>query len=136
MTQPTVYVIFNNGNGTTSTEQTVDLSTSGNICWEYSGTSSKYNATVNSSCTTAVENPTEDSWNLYPNPTNNITRFSIPDNTTNVTVMTVLGKQLKVAIPLNQPQAEVDLSNYPSGVYYVTIWSKDGLRRTKSVVKM
>ena len=136
MTQPSVYVIFNNGNGTTATEQTVDLSASSNICWEYSGTSSKYGVTVNSSCTTAVETPTEDNWSLYPNPTRTTVKFNLPENTKIVTVTSALGTQLNLQIPTTQLNAELDLSSYPSGIYYITLCTKDGVRQTKSVVKM
>ena len=130
------YVIFNNGNGTTATEQTVDLSASSNICWEYSGTSSKYGVTVNSSCTTAVETPTEDNWSLYPNPTRTTVMFNLPENTKIVTVTSALGTQLNLQIPSTQLNAELDLSSYPSGIYYITLCTKDGVRQTKSVVKM
>ncbi|MEI6554998.1 MAG: alpha-amylase family glycosyl hydrolase [Paludibacter sp.] len=135
MTQPTVFIIFNNGNGTTATEQTIDLSTSTNICWVYSG-SNKYTVTVDQSCITEVETPVVDEWNLYPNPTNNKVQFTLPENTRNITVMSALGRQLKLENTANQTKAEIDLSNYPSGIYYVTIWNKDGVKRTKPVVKM
>ena len=135
MTQPTVYVIFNNGNGTTATEQTVDLSTSTNICWIYAG-SNKYTVTIDQSCLTDVETPAANDWNLYPNPTRNKIQFSLPENANRMTVTSALGTQIKLQIPVTQSNGELDLSTYPSGIYYITIWSKDGTRQTKPVVKM
>ena len=135
MTQPTVYVIFNNGNGTTATEQTIDLSTSSNICWIYSGTS-KYTVTVDPGCVTEVEAPAINDWNLYPNPTRSKVQFSLPENVNRVTVTSALGTQMKLQIPTIQSNGELDLSSFPSGIYYITLWTKEGTRQTKPVVKM
>ena len=135
MTQPTVYIIFNNGNGTTATEQTVDLSTSSNVCWIYSGTN-KYTATIDPTCVTNVENAVLDTWNLYPNPTRNKVRFNLPENATNVTLTSALGTQLIIGKSINHSTGEIDLSTYPSGVYYITVWNKEGIKQTKSIVKI
>ncbi|MEP7234155.1 MAG: kelch repeat-containing protein [Ignavibacteriota bacterium] len=56
---------------------------------------------------------------ISPNPTNGIATVSnVTENLTNITVMNVLGeKMIELANPLSS-KFSLDLSNYPSGIYY------------------
>lgn len=134
-TQPTVNVIFNNNN---NKEQTVDLSTTGNICWKFGTVAStangttKYNADVDGSCTSAVENIAANSWRVYPNPTTGKINFDVPDNITKAIISSTLGAKIGEIMLLNK---QVDISNYPSGMYFVTIYDENGVVATKPLMK-
>jgi hypothetical protein len=134
-TANSVGIVFSNR----GTEQTVDLSTNADICWESgtaSGTAPKKYAVTVVTCTTDIENVMDNSWKLYPNPTRDIVHFSIPDNANNIVVFSTLGKHIKVNISTLQQKAEIDLSACVPGIYYVSISTKDGRKLTKMVVKM
>jgi alpha-amylase len=134
-TANSVGIVFSNR----GTEQTVDLSTNADICWESgtaSGTAPKKYAVTVVTCTTDIENVMDNSWKLYPNPTRDIVHFSIPDNANNIVVFSTLGKHIKVNISTLQQKAEIDLSACVPGIYYVSISTKDCRKLTKMVVKM
>lgn len=131
-TANTINAVFNNG----SDQQTVDLSASASTCWDYSGTATPYSATVVVCQPTDVENATADAWDLYPNPTRGNVQFSIPANASKITVTSALGAQMQVQSSIVDEKAELNLSSYPAGIYYITVWTKEGSKQTKAVVKM
>lgn len=125
-------VVFNNR----GTEQTVDLSTATDICWVYgAATGTKYAATVVDCATTSVETVTEDIWKLYPNPTRDRIHFAIPINTSKIVVTSVLGKQINIEVSVVEGNAEINLSSYPAGVYYISVWNKEGYKQTRAIIK-
>jgi alpha-amylase len=129
----TMGVVFNNR----STEQTVDLSTAADICWEAGiATGTKYAVSVVACPTAEVKNATADNWKLYPNPTKDRINFNYPINSNKIVVTSSLGKQLKIDVTRLDGNAEINLSQYPAGIYYITLWNNEGFKQTKSIVKL
>lgn len=134
-TQPTINVIFNNNN---NKEQTIDLSTSEDICWIYgsvastSGGVTKYNADVNASCATAVETIPADSWRIYPNPTTGKLNLNVPDNVNKVVITSLVGAKVG---EMELKSKQIDISSYPSGMYIITIFDENGAASTKPLMK-
>ncbi|VBB48361.1 putative Alpha amylase catalytic domain / Fn3-associated multi-domain protein [uncultured Paludibacter sp.] len=133
-TQPTINVIFNNAN---KGEQTVDLSTTDNICWNVGSVAAtspnvKYNADVDASCVTAVEKIPADNWKIYPNPTSGILHLDLPETVNKVVISSVLGAKIK---ELEVMSKQIDISSYPSGMYFITISDNNGAVSTKPIMK-
>lgn len=135
-TQSSIGIVFNNGVATAAGQQTEDLSTSASTCWDYSGAASPYSANVVSCPANDVESTTEDAWNLYPNPTRENVQFNIPVNTSKITIISSLGVEIPVSSSIVAEKATLNLSSYPAGIYYITVWNNDGSKQTKAVVKM
>jgi len=137
-TANTVGIVFNNNN---LSQQTKDLSASASTCWEYgtstiSGNNTLYDAMVTTCPGTDVDNPIEDTWNLYPNPTRDLIHFKIPVNTSNISITSALGVKLIFKTKTADETLEMDISTYPTGIYYITVYNKNGLKETKAIVKM
>lgn len=134
-TQPTVNVIFNNSN---NKEQTVDLSTTGNICWKFGSVAStaggitKYNADVDANCNSAVQKIAADSWRIYPNPTNGKLNFDVPENVNKVVITSTIGTKVG---EMELKTKQMDITSYPSGMYFVTIFDENGIVATKPLMK-
>ena len=132
-TAATMGVVYNNR----ATEQTVDLSTAANICWEaVIATGTKYAVAVVACPTSEVKTVNDDNWKIYPNPTNGKIYFGIPLSANKIVVTSALGKQLKIEATILEDNAVINLSQYPAGIYYITVWNKEGFKQTKSVVKI
>ncbi|MBP7152554.1 MAG: chitobiase/beta-hexosaminidase C-terminal domain-containing protein [Paludibacteraceae bacterium] len=136
-TQPVVNVIFNNNN---KKEQTVDLSTSENICWTYgtssvSGSNTVYSCTVDPSCITAVEQHETDTWKIYPNPTRGIVYLSVTEEVEHIMVTSALGVTFEIPFIRESNVNKIDLSNFPAGIYYVGVYGKNGSKQTGIVLK-
>jgi alpha-amylase len=130
-------VVFNNGVGT-SPAQTVDLSATANTCWDAGALSNgKYLATVVICPPTSVDEAiTDESWRFYPNPTHDKVFVTVPNGVKEITVFSAMGSQLFVK-PISAPTSSymIDLSSYPSGLYYITLSSNNGKRLSKAVMK-
>lgn len=112
-----VNVIFNNNN---NKEQTVDLAVTGDICWQYGtstvgGGNTLYQVTAISCPALSVDNPTEYAWKLYPNPTSNIVRFTISEDTNRVELISVFEEKLQ-QLSVLKTNMEFDISTYPTGI--------------------
>ncbi len=128
-------VVFNNG-ATSSTQQTVDLFTSEDKCWDAGTlTGGKYTATEVPCPTVGITDPEGIKCNIYPNPTHDVVNFTLPDNFREVVVTSVLGRQLNIKPFRDSNTCRLDLTGYPSGVYYITLSGSDGSRVTKMVIK-
>jgi hypothetical protein len=128
-------VVFNNG-ATTGLQQTVDLFTSTDKCWDAGPLSGgKYTAIEVTCPPVGIENQADFSWNLFPNPTNGTVHFTAPDNGYNVSVTSALGMPMEVVPVRAANTCRVDLSGFPAGVYYLTLTAVDGKRVTRAVVK-
>jgi alpha-amylase len=126
-------IVFNNGTGSS---QTLDLSASTYTCWDAGPLSgSKYTATETTCLFTGIDNPNADKWSIYPNPTHDLIYFNLPTGYENVTVTSALGKSLLVKPTLTSGSGQIDLSGYPSGVYYISLSGPNGKRVTKAVMK-
>lgn len=128
-------VVFNNG-ATSSTQQTVDLSASADKCWDAGPlVSGKYTAIEVPCPSVGIENPTDIRWNIYPNPTHDMVNLTVPDNFRIVSITNVLGHQLPFKPTWKSNTCRIDLSDYPSGVYYITLSGISGRSVTKAVLK-
>lgn len=131
-----INVIFNN-NG--KNEQTVDLSTSSDISWEYGttfmeGSIVKYNATVvnNSDVITSIKERVAMKCDIYPNPSNGLFYIDMENRLKAVDVISVMGS--KVLSTQNDTNL-IDLTSYPSGFYYVILTDVEGNKLTKTLLK-
>ena len=128
-------IVFNNGVGS-SPPQTIDLSTSADKCWDAGElANNRYNANEVTCLVTGIENPTDASWKIYPNPTHDLINFSVPSDLNKITVTSALGRQLQVKSNIISGSCQMDLSAYPSGVYYITLYGLNGNIVTKAVMK-
>jgi hypothetical protein len=73
--------------------------------------------------------------NIYPNPTNGyITLSSNNSNIEEITLMDIHGKVM-VNKETSSHKIEIDVTNYPSGVYFVSAQLSNGRATTKKVIK-
>lgn len=133
-TQPSINVIFNNNN---KGEQTVDLTTSSNICWKYGSIATttpnvKYNADV-VECSSGIGEISAENWRIFPNPTYGKLYFELPENINTVTVTSLLGEKIKETKASVSKQ--IDLTSYPTGMYFITISDSNGAISTKPIMK-
>ncbi len=83
-----------------------------------------YTVSFVGSTTTVVGSSGEFTFNMYPNPVENILHlnFSGADKNIEVTVFNIQGKVIKRVIVENG-NAELNVQNYPEGIYYVRVRS-------------
>lgn len=79
------------------------------------------------------------SINAYPNPSRGITRLalSLPgDNTYKIRISNTIGRVIRVheLTPAETMEVELDLSSYPSGVYFYSLLVNDKTVETKRLV--
>ena len=133
-----INVVFNNNN---NKEQTTDLSTSNDICWQYGTSTTRggntiYAANAITCPSTAIINVAEeDILNLYPNPTSNTVHFITPENANRIVIYSAFGEQMQHTTVFKR-NIELDFSSYPTGIYYVIVWKNDGTKQTTAVVKL
>ena len=129
-------VVFNNG-AATSQIQTVDLSASGDMCWDAGALSgTKYTATEVTCLTTGLsENQVNASFEIYPNPTHDFIYFNVPTDASNITINSVTGSKLEVKPEIILGSCRINLSGYPSGTYFISLSGANGKRVTKAVMK-
>lgn len=81
-----------------------------------------------------TENNTELDFSVFPNPSNGIISLSLSPfinahgklSEGDVIVCNVLGEKIYLAT-IHKPQAEIDLSNQPSGIYFLQIKTEQGV---------
>lgn len=128
-------IVFNNGS-TSAMQQTIDLSTATDKCWDAGALSGgKYLATVVTCPPVGLNAATSANWTIMPNPTNGLVKLEMPDKHWQVSVTTSMGVPLKVNAQMVSNTYTLDLSGYAAGVYYITLSDADGHRTTKAVVK-
>ncbi|MEM1328773.1 MAG: S41 family peptidase [Bacteroidota bacterium] len=79
----------------------------------------------------------EDGFDVFPNPTNDVLNIrSIREEAYIVRVLDVLGRTLQTLhIETATPDFQLDLTNYPSGIYIVTFETADEVFLSKQVMK-
>jgi hypothetical protein len=128
-------VVFNNGS-TSSNQQTVDLFTSTEKCWIAGAMSGgKYTANEVTCPNVGLEEPSSKSLIIYPNPTSDRVYFTIPEEVKEISLTSVLGNRMIIKSTRMLDTFELDLSRYPSGVYYLTLTKSDGTTVSKAIVK-
>ena len=126
-------IVFNNGAGSS---QTVDLSASANKCWDADASpGSPYTATEVTCLFTGIENTADANWKIYPNPSKDLIKFSLSSDVKSIKVTSALGRQISVKPTFIADSCQIDLSAYPSGVYYITLSGLNGNKVTKAVMK-
>ncbi|MBK7173678.1 MAG: starch-binding protein [Bacteroidales bacterium] len=128
-------VVFNNGS-TSSNQQTVDLFTSTDKCWE-AGTLSvgKYTANEVTCPNVGMEELFNETLKIYPNPTHDRVSFTVSEQVKEITVTSVLGNRLDIKPSRILNTCQFDLSDYPSGVYYITLMRSDGTSVSRALLK-
>jgi len=74
----------------------------------------------------------------YPNPFNDKTVLSIPANSTErVSIYNMMGRKMKsYQVPANELRIELDLSDFPAGIYFYSLMNKGEAIETKKIVKI
>jgi len=95
--------------------------------------------TIDSSCALATENVVANSFSIAPNPSSGVFTVMFGAATlplvVTVEVYNVLGqKVLSLDCARDDNNAMIDLTNYPSGVYFVKIKTQNGIME-QSVIK-
>lgn len=123
VTASEVGVVVNNG-GTTPTEQTVDLFTTGNVCWKLGDAPvittnpKKYEATVSEDCFggTGVISPKTVNLQIYPNPTAEKLYINSDEDVKEIEIYSITAeKVMQLEGNINQ----VDVSKLQSGIYTI-----------------
>jgi alpha-amylase len=128
-------VVFNNG-ATTGIQQTVDLFTSEDKCWDAGPMSGgKYTALEAPCPTVGVGEKSNHQFRVFPNPTQGIVYCLSGEKIDRLTVTSIVGDPVPAIIERFDGGGSVDLSDYPSGVYYLEIVDIKGNRTVKPVVK-
>lgn len=65
-------------------------------------------------------------YRLYPNPTSNIVIIETEEEMNSLKIFSVDGKQIFYKDLIKSKKNEVDLSHYPSGVYFINVYSEKG----------
>jgi len=128
-------LVFNNG-ATTNTQQTVDLFTETDKCWD-AGTliGGKYTAVEVTCPSVGVEDPSVTDISISPNPTSGVVHIFAPENLKTISVTSALGRKIAVKADWNSKTCTIDLSGQPAGVYYITLSGDQGGRSTRTLLK-
>lgn len=78
----------------------------------------------------------ESNLNIYPNPTNNMITLSSNDNLIEGVQIINLQSQIVLTEKESSKKIQVDLSNFPSGVYFVSVELSNGQSVIRKVVKL
>ena len=128
-------VVVNNG-ASSGTLQTVDLSTSTDICWDLSSTpnsSGKYTATENTTCgaqTSTVESKRDAGLNIYPTIITDAMTLSADKQIVSVTVNNLLGGEV-----INTTSTSIPTSSLAKGIYLVKVMFADSSTEVRRIVK-
>lgn len=100
--------------------------------WEYGGDVagtfqvSAYDASLGN------ESFDSSSFRFYPNPVNDVLNLSYSQSINKVQVINILGQEVKT-VTLDANQAQVDMSNLPSGTYLVKVTSDNQVKTIKVI---
>lgn len=74
-----------------------------------------------------------DAIKLYPNPAKSYVNIEMEDGTRikQVNVLSVTGRLIKAIVDVNQAEVRLDTDDLTSGLYYITIETKDGVYKRK-----
>jgi hypothetical protein len=85
------------------------------------------------------ENSTNQQINIYPNPTSeilNINFLQTQRRNTEVVITNLLGEQVKEARNKSQEErVEMDVSNLPNGIYFVSVKTTEGIFTKKIIIQ-
>jgi hypothetical protein len=77
--------------------------------------------------TTSISSPGSSNFlfELYPNPSNSTITIELPTQPSkniSLTISNTNGQQL-ITQPIAEPQTEIDISNFPVGIYIIKVWN-------------
>jgi len=128
-------VVFNNG-ATSGMQQTVDLFTTTDKCWDAGPLSGgKYTAIEVTCPVVGLDEPAEPSITVYPNPSHDLVRVLLPEDYEWVSVLSVFGKEVAVSPSRTGNMLMISLKDLPSGVYYLVVKNKQGNRLVKPLLR-
>ncbi|MCD7971469.1 MAG: starch-binding protein, partial [Candidatus Azobacteroides sp.] len=125
-------VVINDGRAT-GAEQTVDLETTGSICWEATekNASGKYEVSEDTSCKpTNIKTVEKSSFSVYPNPVRDVLNIITEKEMTGIEVTTITGGLVKIS-----SEKEIRVSDLSSGLYMLKINFTDGSSVTEKFIK-
>jgi hypothetical protein len=71
---------------------------------------------------------------IYPNPTTGIINVRASENIKSISVFDILGKQISNK-DIHSNDTQIDITNYNAGIYYLKIFSENGVLETKKIIK-
>ncbi|MDR2805574.1 MAG: starch-binding protein [Dysgonamonadaceae bacterium] len=132
----TLGVVINNGNTSGDKQQTYDLFTMGDICWEAASTfttegdTKKYDANeviCKGNSIDAVN--TSKSFVIYPNPATDRLNIFTDDPVLSVAIQSVSGRLMKTAT-----EKQISISGFPQGLYLITVRYVNGTYQTGKLI--
>ena len=123
--------IFNNNAG----EQTASVDVLAGGCWETGVKNGTEYAVVVTNCssTTGVEFTKDELITLYPNPTTAFISFNRNISIEKIAIYNSMGKEIR---GFRLTENKLDLSDYPAGIYLISIITKDGKLINRNIIKM
>jgi alpha-amylase len=138
VTASTLGVVFNNGNTSGDKQQTVDLFTTKDICWEVASTfttegdTKKFDASeVNCSGSAIAHVDVSETLRIYPNPATTQLNISTDKVIRSVEIRSVSGNLLK-----KTTEKQISISDIPQGLYLVTATYTDGVSQIGKFIKL
>lgn len=93
-----------------------------------------YDYVVGTSCNSlAVENLAKEEQLVYPNPVTDVLHLKLADNRSQIILMDGSGKSIK-ELQLTEKQ-DIDMSDCPSGIYFLTVKNSKGTENFKIIKK-
>src|SRR5690625_128811 len=86
------------------------------------------------SCTLSVNSEMEITFDLYPNPTNDLVFISGLEGEESISLFNISGKLLH-SFTTDNTEVSIDMTQFSSGVYFLNIKTKDQIQTTKKVIK-
>lgn len=126
-TRINVGIVFNNG----AAEQTVDLSTANDVCWEAVGTN-RFGVQTVTCPPTGLNNIHANQLVIYPNPTLDAFTVRSSEAISAVHAYDNLGRAYQLRIGSDN---RVDVSSLASGLYQIRIETENGRKETHRLVK-
>ena len=77
----------------------------------------------------------EDSTLVYPNPTKDFVFLTLQNIPQKIELYDSVGKLIQSKTDFNSLQLELNMENYSSGIYFLTIYEMDAVSSTKKIIK-
>jgi hypothetical protein len=87
---------------------------------------------------TKTTTTTTPNFTVYPNPTNGAAHIDYTDigaAVYEITLANSIGQTLQTLAPSNTKQTDIDLSGYPTGVYFITLQTDSGAKAVRKIVR-
>ena len=88
---------------------------------------------IDTSIFTDIEEIKSDDISIYPNPTNGLVKIQTETNST-IEVINITGKTIKTVKATSQ-KTEIDLSQENKGIYFVKVFTSNGVRTQKLILE-